>query len=241
MTVAEQRRRKPSRVYLRRGHPLTRGLIAAYPFFEGSGGTLRDVSGRQNHGTVDAPAWTLGPRGWVLDFDGVDDFVDLGQPSVLDFSGTDSFSISLWTNLDSNSSSTLISSWGGNNPWIILRTQDTDDTHFRLRDSSGNDNSADWGDQISTGSWTHVVGTHDGDTQTVKLYVDTDLKAQNQNTNSTNDLVQTDWHIGNRAFENSENTDGAISDVRFFNRTLLPGAVKYLHENPLAGYIVKPR
>ena len=39
------------------GHPLTRGLVLAMPFWEGGGDTVMDVSGNGNVGMVVGPTW----------------------------------------------------------------------------------------------------------------------------------------------------------------------------------------
>ena len=60
---------KPILPRLQRGHPLARGLIAAWTFHEGSGPSLVDISGRGNTGTLqNAPSWSGGQFGSSLSF-----------------------------------------------------------------------------------------------------------------------------------------------------------------------------
>ena len=69
----------PALPRLRREHPVADGLVAYYPFYEGSGGLLGDIAGRNLTGTLTnmdpTTDWVASPYGWVLDFDGSNDFV----------------------------------------------------------------------------------------------------------------------------------------------------------------------
>jgi len=65
---------------------LWNGLVAAWmPSLGSTGGTLRDVSGNENHGTLTdmdpATDWVTTEKGLALDFDGSDDYVSLGNSS----------------------------------------------------------------------------------------------------------------------------------------------------------------
>jgi hypothetical protein len=70
------------------------GLVADYTFEEGSGERLLDHSGRGNHGQIHGAQWVASPWGDALRFDGVDDYVDLGQPE--DFWFGDGLTIEMW-------------------------------------------------------------------------------------------------------------------------------------------------
>lgn len=60
-------------------------LVGLWHFDEGSGTTACDASGYGNDGTlVNEPAWVDGKIGKALEFDGVDDSVDCGNPASLD-------------------------------------------------------------------------------------------------------------------------------------------------------------
>lgn len=58
-------------------------LQAFYNFDEGSGVIATDSSGNGNNGAINGAIWTTGISGSALSFDGIDDFVDLGNPSNL--------------------------------------------------------------------------------------------------------------------------------------------------------------
>ena len=61
------------------------GLVAAYSFNEGTGTTLVDRSGRGHTGTISGATWsTQGKFGGALSFDGVNDWVTIGDTAALD-------------------------------------------------------------------------------------------------------------------------------------------------------------
>ena len=86
--IRASHKQKPSIWYpgLRSGHPLSRGLVGLWPFWEGTGGKLMDVSGHGNYGTLTnmdpATDWSSGSRGMELAFDGSDDYET--TPKVFD-------------------------------------------------------------------------------------------------------------------------------------------------------------
>ena len=54
-----------------------KGLIAYWPFDEGSGNTAKDVSGKGHNGTIYGAKYEKGKAGTCLSFDGVDNFVSI--------------------------------------------------------------------------------------------------------------------------------------------------------------------
>ena len=78
----------------------TAGLAAGYAFDEISGTTATDSSGNGITGTLtNGPTWTAGRYGNGLAFDGVNDYVNLGNPVGLQITG--SMTISGWVNAGS--------------------------------------------------------------------------------------------------------------------------------------------
>ena len=74
------------------------GLVAAYTFAEGSGGTTADVSGNGNTGTlIGGTAWsTSGRFGKAVSFDGANDLVSVTDAPTLDL--TSGMTIEAWVN-----------------------------------------------------------------------------------------------------------------------------------------------
>ena len=76
------------------------GPISYWKFDEADGTTAYDSTGF-NHGTVYGAQWTSGQVGSALDFDGVDDYVDIPYDSSLDIDASDGITLSVWIKLNS--------------------------------------------------------------------------------------------------------------------------------------------
>ncbi|MDO8682773.1 MAG: LamG domain-containing protein [Armatimonadota bacterium] len=66
-------------------HNLSRGLVGHWIMNENGSGILYDISGNGNNGTLTSgPTWTQGQFGPALNFDGGDDYVNVGDINALD-------------------------------------------------------------------------------------------------------------------------------------------------------------
>ena len=74
------------------------GLVARYTFDEGSGERLRDVSGHGNHGVIHGAKYVKRGKGYALEFNGRDNYVDCGALSGME--DADEFSIETWIVVD---------------------------------------------------------------------------------------------------------------------------------------------
>jgi len=70
-------------------------MVAYWKFDEGQGTAANDSAGR-NNGTVHGAEWTAGRFNNALSFDGVDDYVEVGDDPSLRFMQSSSFTISAW-------------------------------------------------------------------------------------------------------------------------------------------------
>ncbi|KYK25880.1 hypothetical protein AYK20_04305 [Thermoplasmatales archaeon SG8-52-1] len=74
-----------------------------WKFDECNGDTLEDSSGHNYDGTIYESTWTTGQSGCALDFDGVDDYVNLDMHAVdLAFNKTDDLIFSVWFRTESS-------------------------------------------------------------------------------------------------------------------------------------------
>ena len=73
------------------------GLVAGYAFNEGSGTSAADASGSGLTGTLtNGATWGTGRNAGAVSLDGVNDFVELGNPALLQLTG--SMTVSAWVN-----------------------------------------------------------------------------------------------------------------------------------------------
>jgi len=110
----------------------------------------------------------------ALELDGVDDYVDLGNPAMLDF-GTGDFAISAWVNLTTIERATIYANGGDDGGGIryTLTMGEGNDNKMTLTTDDDADKRQARGDTVvNDGAWHHVVGMRSGDTSLV--YVDGD-------------------------------------------------------------------
>jgi hypothetical protein len=87
----------------------TSGLVAANGFDEGTGTTVKDLSGKNLTGTIVGATWTTtGMYGNALSFNGTSSYVDLGNSSALQLTG--SMTIEAWVKAAANPAMTAKSS-----------------------------------------------------------------------------------------------------------------------------------
>jgi len=73
-------------------------LVGYWSFDEGAGAIANDGSGNGNDGTLEnGPEWTAGQFGDAVQFDGTDDYVNVGNADTLSITGDLTFS--LWVKI----------------------------------------------------------------------------------------------------------------------------------------------
>ncbi|QJB25950.1 LamG-like jellyroll fold domain-containing protein [Limnospira fusiformis] len=91
------------------------GLLAYYPMSEATGVEVRDHSGNGNNGTVSGTSWWAStvpignPGHTVMQFDGVDDYLELARPLPI-FSS--SFTVSMWVKIPTHKRGILLGDYG---------------------------------------------------------------------------------------------------------------------------------
>ena len=92
-------------------------LIGYWSFDEGSGEIARDGSGNGNDGTLEnGTEWTAGKFGDAVQFDGTDDYVNVGNADNLSITGD--FTFSMWVKISEYPTS-----------WRNMLSKLVDDTH----------------------------------------------------------------------------------------------------------------
>jgi hypothetical protein len=145
------------------------GLVGYWSFDEGAGTTAYDASGKGNNGTlVNGPKWTNGKFGQALSFDGVDDYVEVPNSSLLN---PDYISVVAWIYpKDITNLGFIVSK--GEYAFPPYRTYDllVRDGDIRWQISrDGNESRELIYPLPSANTWYFVVGTYDGNV--INLYL----------------------------------------------------------------------
>ena len=192
------------------------GLVAGYPFEEGSGATTVDVSGYGHTGTLSGPAWsTQGKFNKALSFDGTNDWVTISDSAWLDL--TNRMTLEAWVY------PTVLSGW----QTILLKEQPSELIYAMYANSdanvpnghvyiSGSEQHAAGTAQLAANSWSHVALVYDG--AQLRLYVNgtqVGSKAQTGNITTSTGVLG----IGGNSVW-GEYFKGRMDEVRVYNRAL---------------------
>ena len=217
------------------GVDLTSGLMAHLPFDETTGTVANDLSGNERHGSLIAgPTWVEGKIGGALSFDGVDDYVDLGN---YEFGGA--HSISAWVKYNSFNQWSMIYrsiDGSGSNHITLANKSSTATISYEIKYPT-HPNPTDWYRRDDNfwllDQWVHVVATL-GTDEVAKIYRDGEFWTVDNNVTLQAVNLRTDQSIGKPTFQYF---DGLIDDFRIYDRALTADEAKALYDlgsNPLA-------
>ena len=169
--------------------------------------------------TYTGPESTEGRFGRAYDFDGIDDYVHLGE--VLPTDKESNFTISAWARADSSSPvyKTII---GTDISHAELMMQSDTNIFFGMNGGGGW-----WEDagEFSIGDWHHVVGVYDGGE--ASIYVDGVLKSGPTTRSFANNHGVS--LVGKYKIDGDEFFNGAIDEVMIFDKALTSNEVETLY------------
>lgn len=239
---------------------LWRGLVGSWSLGP-TGVTLRDWSGRANHGTLtdmdQGTDWVVsthkGVSSWVLDFDGSNDLVNVPNADVLDF--TSDYSVALWVYPRAiNAFNNLLTRGTGDSDDIeiyvsaangitIVHNRDNGGTlEFASNGSSFNVSGAGGWGTLSINLWTHLVITKGGGSW--KVY--RNGFQVGSTVTSVDDPLDSNhpWRFASSdhsAFGGVDKLDGLINDIRLYNRVLGADDALLLASRPNIAYEMRER
>jgi RHS repeat-associated protein len=196
------------------------GLVAAYGFDEGSGGTASDSSGYSNDGTISGAAWTTaGKYGKALSFDGTDDAVSVPDADSLDL--TSAMTLSAWVKVDSTYGrfqNLIFKERNGNEGSYSLEADSTNSSRPGLNFRTTGWQAARAPDPLAASQWAHFAATWDG--TTTKIYLNGALVKTQTMTGAVTTSTGLLKIGGTSVFGDNRFVDGLIDEVRIYNRSL---------------------
>ena len=206
--------------------------IAHWKFDEGSGEIAYDSSGNGNDGTlVNGPQWVSGVNGTALEFDGIDNYVEIDGGGVFDVSN---ISVSGWFNIDDvteGENQILVARWfssGSDDNAFSFVILDTKKPRFSL--SLGEDVTSCSSDTaLNLDEWHLLLATYDG--SNIKIYIDDVL----DKTCSATGIISTSsapLMIGAHDFDSDRQPfNGKIDEVAIWNRALSSEEISELYDS----------
>ena len=231
------------------------GLVGYWPLDEGADSITVDASGNNDDGKIHgAAAWVSGMFGKALSFNGLDDYVDCGNNTILEF-GVGDFTISAWVKTNQFEDRTIFGKGGddagGRRYHLVIDKAllgDANGTIWFILDDDGDEPSGvgkyDPGGttEVADDKWHHIVAFRDS--LTLRLYVD---GAEDEGMMNHPDITlpqnyaisntQYNAYIGclmsNDPSKGGLNKffSGIIDDVAIWNRTLTTEEIEYLYNN----------
>ena len=203
------------------------GLIGHWTFDEGKGTVARDSSGGGHDAAVHGAAWTEGKAGGALGFDGVDDYVALGdlgthRQATIAFwmKGADMAKRPAWQGLVTSDA------WEKGVLHLPVKNGCVE-AHLHLGDRGRGRLD---GPPMRSDAWAHVAVTMDAEAGSMALYIngqETDVADFGR----LDTGLKLDGQVVGREFDGkgpSRYFRGAIDDVRIYRRVLDPREVQAL-------------
>ncbi len=191
---------------------------------EGTGTTIKDVSGNGNNGTIYGASWTTnGKFGSALSFNGSSSYVSLGNPAALQLTG--SMTLSAWVRIANyvTADNQIIAKADATGGWQLKATPDTGARTFGVVVSPASGSKANRYStaRASTNKWIHVAGVYDATAKTMSMYVNGSLS----NGGLQGVIPASQWNNANQPVTIGRRTGGSyfngiIDEARVYNRAL---------------------
>ncbi len=208
------------------------GLVAYYPFDEGSGTTVHDVTGNGNDGTTDA-SYVPGMSGTALAFNGDTSAIVIGNAAFTWGAANADYTVDYWVSLTATNANWMSPFHksdvaGGNccNDWErspaqFFRPGSTQLATFVATSSDGNFNPPNY-PSFTLGKWTHYAAVHSG--RAMLIYIDGVQVGPAADLPSDTVGGQGKLNIGNDGYYSG--LDGRMDEVRIYDVALSAAQVQ---------------
>ena len=210
--------------------PGTEGLVAHYAFENDA----NDSSGNGHNGTIMGdPQWVAGMNGMALDFDGTEDYIDIGLGADDYFATLNSgLTVAAWVSRESTGTYDIVFG-AGRDP--VGTTAGDDNNGWKFGIDSGDvikfttlgilDYTSSVG--VPLGEWAHIAATFNEDGTEVQIYLDGTLADTISGNGPANPATGL-YAVGFGGTWELEFFDGMLDDVMIYNRVLSEAEVRYL-------------
>jgi len=170
---------------------------------------------------------------YALDFDGINDYVDLGSPSALVNLGQGSYTIEAWIKTsDSNTRQCIVGNWDWSYSAYVLELYSSGQPRMYVY-NTGYNASTDY--DVDDGLWHHIVGVRDFGND-IKIYLDGEEIYSYGSDNEGSFTVPGNTMIArNPESDWALHFDGNIDEVRIWNDVRTQTEIQDNMYNELAG------
>ncbi len=219
----------------------TTSLIGQWKLNENSGLVAADTSGKNHQGSVTEAVWTSGKAGNGLQFDGVNDYADMGDIGNTNSAG---MSVSFWVYYN-----TLPAAWsgvlgkasgGGTNlyQYVIGSSGAGGDISLNTSDANGQYTGlCPVSLSGKTNQWLHVVYVWNSDADTCSVYFNGVQVASQNVTIGMNTTATHPLRLGQAYKDSSYTLNGKLDEVGIYNYSLSGTEITNLYN---AGTVVVP-
>jgi len=201
------------------------GLIGCWIPEKHGGGTLMDLSGQNNHGTLNGPTWTSENGIWVLSFDGTDDFVDCGTDSSLDITGEIVVELWYYENARVFAGKLVTSSIDASHRWFFGSDNGKPYAFVQDVDNTMTDKTF----IIPLKEWHHLVWHYSDNNNFQKIYLDGALK-ETKATPQNIATGLTEFVIGRHSPTEQYWLNGFLSNIHVYNCALSNAEIRHNYE-----------
>ncbi|MCK4751861.1 MAG: hypothetical protein KAS75_00340, partial [Planctomycetes bacterium] len=221
------------------------GLVAHWKLDETTGNIAYDAAGTGNGTLMGDPTWTTGQIDGALDFDGIDDCVDVSDDTLLRFSQSDSFSITCWVKPNSEEPTMhgyLVSKMRASAQSGVFGYQlywASSQSKFIFNVEASRRGKVEANTSITSADvWHQVTAVYDN--KDMKIYLDGQLEGTQTFTYNTGTTTpDKNLSIGARSYDSvlEYYFNGKIDDVRIYNKALSGEEIEELHQEALPIYV----
>jgi hypothetical protein len=219
--------------------PPAPGVVTALHFNEGTGTTTADISGNSHTGTlVNGPAWVAGRYGQGINFDGINDYVNIADHANFTLDPAQNYTWGAWVkNNNFKEWSTIWSQTTNASNYLYFYAHTT--VHV---DGGGgpitNGIGAYWitsagtlalhsnNNVLTAGQWSYIAITYNASQPQASRFtiyvngVDVTNRSVVGSTGTLGTINPTNINIGSNQIYSGETLNGAIDDVRYYRRLL---------------------
>jgi len=166
---------------------------------------------------------SIGFKRYALEFDGVDDYVEVPDSPSLNFTVNNQLTVEAWV-IDSVVDDTYRTIVSKDGEFLLRRTNagEGNDFEFFIYDGSSWEPRVDSGVVPERGKWYFVVGVFDG--SELRIYVNGELKGSKDRVATLSDTTNP-LKIG--MFNGGYRWNGVITLIRIYNRVLSEREIRY--------------